>query len=98
VVVLWHTYALQRAAAERLVTPPAPRPSPEDLRAALPGPARERLAHLPTSTAFVAWTMASRGRSPKWLTRHLGISAADAAALCELATHAGSCGEDIAAS
>jgi hypothetical protein len=85
---MWHTYALQRAAMDlaALAQPPvAPPLPPDDLRAALPRQAQARLAHLPASTAFVAWTAARRGRSAAWLTRHLDISAADAAAICELA-------------
>ncbi|NUO55953.1 MAG: hypothetical protein HOV71_15695 [Hamadaea sp.] len=93
-VALWHTYALhvfEVRAADRVPVPaqrraPEPAvPGPDDLRTRLPDQARDRLAHLPASTAFVAWTMARDGHSPGWLTRHLDISPGDAVAVCELA-------------
>lgn len=94
VVALWHTYALHAVvlrAADCVPVPAQRQPpdgteaTPDDLRTRLPNQARDQLAHLPASTAFIAWTMARDGHTPAWLTRHLDISPTDAAAVCALA-------------
>ncbi|NUR69685.1 MAG: hypothetical protein HOU81_02595 [Hamadaea sp.] len=93
-VALWHTYTLHRyplvfaSPGARIPPPRRPLeadPASDDLRERLPPSARDQLAHLPASTAFVAWTMACDGHSPAWLARHLDLSPADAATVCKLA-------------